>query len=272
MILKAMNFIEQFYLILNNHEVKSRVSFLLDRGKKDTRFIDYFGVNYDDEKITSVKLYFSFFDEIPYDALDYIGIDKSVLSLIEQCWSPVEKYEYFHQGLTLALKCYVKDEDIQINPYFHFRSEKLPFISPKHIQLTSVDKQNPFGICVEQHSGKVELKNYYYLSDKKSIASIWPIFSENNSFLDKISLIEYTEGEKTNKINTIFSNSGVTMKYLLGQLKINEFNLFLYEKHQLYFFAPGLRQNSEIKALYFLPKKALYDLCKINTIKKLLNS
>lgn len=267
-------FIDEFYLIFKNKEIRNTIDFILNEGEKDSRFINYFGVNYKEKNIVSIKLYFSFFDFLPKKTLSLLNFDTNSLSYIKRFWTPIDTYRFFHQGLTIALKCYLVNGKIEVQPYFHFRSEKLPYTSPKYINLTEKDKQNPFGVCIQKHKNETETKHYYYLTDSLSIKKILKQFSLKNDFLSKLNMVEYTESSLERKINLIFKTSEDTRYYLhrIDNPSINSLNNHFFNTMRLYHFAPGIRHNSDIHAIYYIPKDAHYYLCKIDTIKSLLNS
>lgn len=269
-----MSFIEQFYYIINQPNVKSRMDELLREGEKHKQFINYFGVNFNKETIVSVKLYFSFFETPSATVLDKLNLSENQSSKIDQYWNPPNKYEYFHQGLTIALKCYLSNDNVIINDYIHFRSDKLPFIPPKYVELSEEDKKHYVGVCFEKHDNLDENKNYYYITSNHSKQLLLNDFGLNKKLSNKISFIEYTESNIERKLNLIFTSTEDVKKYFqeLNNANINEMNTYFYNKYKLYFFAPGLRYNSSTKAIYYVPKETFYTQHELRTIQELLKN
>lgn len=271
-----MSFINQFYTILKNPKVIEESNKLFSEGKNDKLFIDYFGVNYNEENIVSVKFYFSFLNIFPSDDLfrDF-NLDENTISIIKSNWKTSDKFEYLHQGFTFGLKCYVKKGKVIINKYIHFRTKEFINGLPKSITLQDSDQNNFPGICIENHPSKIEHKNYFYVTSKEAKTAIFQMFDLNNSGLDlnEIYMFEYTESEIEKKINIILPESASVKKYLEknGNNSILELSSYFFTKHQLYYFAPGIRLDSSTKAIYFLPKQLFYEFTPVNCIKNVIS-
>lgn len=270
-----MSFLKQFHTITQDLNVKNISNRLLEEGKKDSLFIDYFGVNFNETNLVSVKLYFSFLSCFPsHELLEEFVQDDSMIKLIKEKWKTSKSFNFLHQGLTFGLKCYLKENRIEINKYVHFRTKEFPLGFPKEIILQKEELENYPGVCIEQHTSGPELKKYFYLTSLESRKKIFELFnlSQNKLAVEEIEMMEYTESDKENKVNLIIPKSEGVKKFLENENNISILKLseYFYNKHQLYYYGPGLRFNSTTKAIYFLPKELYYSLHRVNTVKNIL--
>jgi hypothetical protein len=264
-----MDFVKQFKDIINNGEVQKRAKFYMDCGANDPRFINYFGVNYNRGNIISVKLYFSFLEQPPELIFDQLKLSSEHRQLIKDYWKPSKSFDYTHQGLTFGLKCYLTDEGVIINDYLHFRTKEFVLGFPEKIDLTAEDKQNFPGVCIEFHEKQNELKNYYYITSEINKQKLINMFAINNVAVEDIFSIEYTESNIESKVNLTFNNSEGMREYFndLNCDGINELNKYFFDNHKLYYFAPGMRLNSNVNALYYISKDAFENLIYLQTLQ-----
>ena len=268
-----MVFLDSFNTIINDATVKKETRRLLDLGKNDTLFSNYFGVNYNASDLVSVKLYFCYLKELPPDEVlrEFIS-DQDFMQLLKANWKPSHTLKHHHDGITLSLKCYLKNGEVRINKYAYFRTEKFLFGMPEKIQLAGADLNNEPGFCIEQHENSKELKKYYYISSAENKASLIKMFNCDQVIrMDDISLIEYTESSEETKINIALNTPGAVQNYLISDNNQNIIDLsrFFYTNHQLLYFSPGLRLNSSTRALYYLPEYRYRELRSVNTIDSL---
>lgn len=249
--------------------MKQEVERLLNFGKDDFLFSSYFGVNYDDDNLVSVKLYFSFLKELPHDDVlnEYIK-DHNFIKLLKEHWTSSNKITHHHQGLTLSLKCYLEGNNVTINKYSYFRAQNFLLGFPEKINLNDEDKDNMPGFCIEHHQNKSELKKYYYISSSENIKKLIQLFSVDGISINDISFIEYTESKNDTKVNIALNSSNSVKSYLgsSNNLKIIELSEFFYTKFKLYYFSPGIRINNAVKALYYLPEYRYHELRSVNTL------
>jgi hypothetical protein len=266
-----MRFIEQIKEILQNQEVKKWFNLFLEEGRKDAQFSTFFGVNYNGDSVVSLKLYFSFFEFIPEKILEKMQFDENTNRIIYSCWSPIKKMEYSHQGLVFAVKCYTKDNEININPYLGFRSPLLSYLKPHLIQMTDLDQLNVPGICFEKNKIFTACKNYFYLSDIKTKRAVFAQFNIDVDLAEKVAQIEYTEGDQLQKMNITFSDAVTTRNFIFGKPheELDTLCRYFFETKQWYHYAPGVRKDSDTRAVYFIPKKAHYEFYKINLVAEL---
>lgn len=254
-----MKFIHQFNAIVNSKEVRSSVDCLLKEGVNSPIFLNYFGVNYSKNNLVSVKLYFSFFEKPSDIFLNEFGISEKYKELIFNNWIPSKTYDFMHQGLTFGLKCYLKNDEIIINKYLHFRTPNIVLGMPNEIKLFDEDKFYP-GICMEFHENRVEEKKYFYINSTQNINKLLQEFSFHKQVAaNELHQIEFTESNEEKKVNLIFKNTESISKLLKEDDNwfINELNRYFFEKYKLYYYGYGKRLDKDVNALYFVPKEVL---------------
>lgn len=265
-------FIHDFNRFVNNPEVIKQVIQQLEYGLHDPLFTNYFGINYDNENIKSVKLYFSYFNNNAIAVFDKF-IDNSYISaIIKKYWYPTDLFEYVHRGLTLGLKCYVKNNAIDIRKYVHLRMHNI------HLQLNYFDMQHEdnnlpkYGLCFEETDSGYQEKKYAYFHTQGNIKKILHAFNLDDIYKKMaIKAIEYTESSYEQKINIANSSSDDLYSYLCEEknTKILNFSKYIFNKYFLYFYSPGQRKGSNIKAIYFVPKEVYYVLTPFKTLNKI---
>lgn len=265
--------IDSFFKILHHPDVKKEMDFLMDYGKSKPFYTNYFGVNYNENELTSVKLYFSFFEFPDPAILNRYNFNEDFIVAMKRFWKPQPKNSMLHQGITLSLKCYLSDGNVKINSYVHYRSQDFHLGLPKNITLSEEDKNNYPGFCLETHDWGDEVKKYFYVTDAHNIGILLQKFDLQNLISpDELYQIEYTESDIESKINLITKNSESVKKCLDKDdiQNILDFSQYLYRNHQLYYYAPGYRLGKRTRAIYFLPKALFYQLTNINTIDLIL--
>lgn len=265
-----MKFISQFKSVINNEQVREKILFFLEHGKKDPLFINYFGVNYDTHNILTVKLYFSYFNFPEPSFFAALNIPSEYEKLIREKWKTSKQYNFLHQGLTFSLKCHFANNEIIINNYFHFRSEYFKQ-KPKLSNLVE-EKNNINGISVEFGKDILDERYYYYLTSEANKATLFKKFELYDN-MSKINLIEYTESKDEQKVNVLYKNSNDVFQILLNSKneEIITLSSYLFNKFNLYFFAPGARKKSDKKAIYFVSKESYYGLSQESSINKILS-
>ncbi len=255
-----IDFTAQFYAILQHPEVVRSVQQLRAELRMDEGASTYFGVNYTDQAITSVKLYFVFQQQFPPESLLEKRADPLMRKLIAAHWKPASAAEYVHRGLTFGLKCYpAADGEIRISDYVYFRTDEYAWGEPEQLTLTPSDRALPCGLCAEQGSQEWHYKRYYYLYDPATKAQVLEEFGLSDkiprSLLD---FVEYTESATERKINLNIIESHAVLNLLRQEDNPHILALsgHLYAQHQLYVCAPGYRLHSPVRALYYMPGAA----------------
>lgn len=249
--------------------MKLEAELLLNLGKQDSLFSSYFGVNYDDDNLVSVKLYFSFLRELPSDdILNEFIKDQNFIKLLKVHWTSSSIITQHHQGITLSLKCYLDGNTVRINKYGYFRTPKFLLGFPDRVKLCDEDKRNAPGFCIEHYGDIAKIKRYYYIASTDNKKYLMNLFKVEEVNLNDVSFIEYTESETDTKINIALNSSSAVKKYLTlsNNIKTMELSEFFYTKFKLYYFSPGIRLNSSVKALYYLPENRYHELRSVNTL------
>lgn len=271
---KENNFIDVFKMVMSNEDVKKRVTEILDCSTDKKSFINYFGINYAANNLLSVKLYFSYL-EMPSDAIfKLFGVNIEHQEIIKKYWKPVTNYSFVHEGLTFALKCYLKNEKVMINNYFGFRSASPLLGLPKFISLEQEDLFYP-GYCVEYDDlTSFAEKKYFFIRSLENKNILIDKFNLSSILSEKdLVEIEYAEHDTESKINLGVKSTDVIKKLfeLDNNNFINKFNNWLFTEHKLYYYGYGLRLNSDIKAIYYVPKQALGQFIPFQTIESFLS-
>ncbi|MBI2968067.1 MAG: hypothetical protein HYY40_09665 [Bacteroidetes bacterium] len=268
-----MKFADQFDTIFYSSKVNENVRLILNEGSAHDLFINYFGVNYNETDIVSVKLYFSFFERPSENILSEFGINEKHRGLIFTNWMPSKRYDFIHQGLTLGLKCYLKNNEIIINKYIHFRTTEFALGFPDEIKLLKEDRNCP-GICLEFHEEVTEVKKYYYITSAENKSKIIKNFGiEAIVKHNDISMIEYTESELGRKINLAVNRADTVKTILMKENNkyILDLSSYFFRRYNLYFFAPGYRISSNTKSIYYVPKMVYYENYPLQTINLLMH-
>lgn len=264
-----MTFINQFNDIIKSPYVNNSAKLLLEEGNKNNLFVNYFGVNYNEKNIVSVKLYFSFFNNPSEKIINEFLIPGEYHKLIAENWKPALTYTYLHQGLTFGLKCYLKDNKPEVNRYIHFRTKHPLFGLPNDIKLSTDEDTNLPGICIEFHKNGIEKKKYFYIHSIENKTKLIKDFGLSGLIRPHdINSIEFSESTIEKKINLGVSKSEDAAKIIEseGNQYISELSAYFYKVYRLYYFAPGFRLNSNTRAIYYVPKDAYYKLMPVQTL------
>jgi hypothetical protein len=252
-----LEYLDIIRTILKDKMVNDNIRLLIEATKEDSLATNYFGINYTKDDFKSFKIYYSIASFFPMGLLKGFGLSDENIELIKRYWKPTDSLSYFHQGITLGLKCYIQSGEVVVNKYFHFRTDEL-VQKPKKLSLGAEDSLLP-GICVEFHNNLDELKYYYYINSKENIDLLISSFKiEELINSEDIKCIEYTESEIERKINIVTTSTNSIAK-CINNSNIFELSEYLFKDHKLYYSAPGFRYMSDVRALYFFPKKILYN-------------
>lgn len=264
-------FTTQFNQLIQNKTFQNKLSELLNLIGKNVD-LQYFGVNYTDTEIVSLKLYFSFLQLPKPEILSTFDISNTDKEFILKNWEESKTYDFLHQGLTLGLKCH-KDKNgaMIINNYFHFRSKTNSQQPSKFLTVTHFEPENFPGYCIEKHDDGDEQKDYFYYKQADNIKTILNDF-DVSTHDTKVSLVEYTESSRERKINMIFPTIDDSFNYLktFGKKEILALSTYFFANHNLYVYGHGVRLNSPVKAIYFVSNKTL-NKQKDNTLSNFLN-
>lgn len=171
---------------------------------KKTPYLNYFGFNYDSEKITGVKIYVAFFHRLKLEEIALLLPDPSDLLRYYDDWEESDKITRDHSGCTFALKI---SPDLSITNYFHLRIKPRAFATPyfglpDHLRLRWMELQQYAGISYEYKNGKSLKRLYFYLTEwttmKEAIKRCNDEFFVTSESVP--SFVEYTETENWCKL------------------------------------------------------------------------
>lgn len=217
-------------------------------------YFNYFGVNFDERGVVSVKFYFHVFR--------YIEPNEAALFL--PTLDDFEKYYHLYQeskgqtldssGCAFELK-FLRDGDEPVKG-FHFRllpnAESYKLIGlPKRIPLTDFQNWLRPGINYEYRGKEVLRKTYYYFTQEEHKAYFAKRFGLE--FLIKAALIEYSESQGFCKINTWYGTdlSMAKVGNILSEDQILEVDR-LCNKYGFNVKAYGYYEGLSVKAVYFM--------------------
>ena len=209
--------------------------------------LNYFGINFDEKGIYSVKFYFHVFPILQKEDVE-LFLPKS-----NDYFKYIHLYDgYNNQGCAFEVKFLRDNNKPTIGFHYRLKAAGVSFQlvgKPKYIDMT--DPQYGPGINFEYNGENTVVKRYYYFkskSDKEYFAERF-----NMPMLINTSLIEFSETEVMSKINIWF---GTDKSHLIKKL-----NLFteleiqyidqISKQYGLNFQACGCYENTNMKAAYF---------------------
>jgi hypothetical protein len=220
---------------------------------KDFPSTNYFGVNFSENKLSNLKLYYTFFHTIDMSLAKQFLPSTEEFEKYYPFWEENSEITIQHSGCAFTLKA---NANLEFSKGFHLRfklNEKTTphFTLPKFIELSPVDLQNYQGISFEYSPSGIKKKNYYYISDEKTKLRLSEI--GKNTSIQNATLIEYTESENDQKI-ILWDNeiSGHPKKTKLNfPEKHLEFNALMKNTFNLQNYFDGAYLNRNETASYF---------------------
>jgi hypothetical protein len=218
----------------------------------DYPYQDYIGVNFNKEKISGLKFYFSFYQALTSEISSVFLDEQLEFEKYKHLWQPQKYRDLNNTGFSFTLKT---DENFNVTKGFHFRFpyNKEIFPATKSFRLDPSDLLNA-GINFEYKNGQNLAKYYYYFHKVYNKHRFAVRFDE--SFLCGADLIEYTESEKFNKIIAWnFSEDPVFEHFSLRQEDIpvlKNINDLLSANYGYYHRAwKGMYEGKEILSRYY---------------------
>ena len=227
---------------------------------KQNPYLNYFGFNYDSEKITTVKCYVAFFHRLkPADIVKLIP-DPSDLHQYYGDWEESDAITRDHSGCTFALKV---STDLSITNYFHLRLKPRSFATPyfgipEHLRLSWNELLQYSGVSCEYKNGKSFKRYYFYLTDRISMKNAIER-CQDRFFIEEDSVpsfIEYTETEQWCKlIHGIDDPSQLQAywKYYSLNPMLSDIMEFA-ATHRLMCVCPGKYEGSDVRSVYLVEK------------------
>ncbi len=226
--------------------------------KPHTRNYSYWGVNFKNEEVFSLKFYAHLFDEMTREELmDFIPTTEDFEEYVQLKQSGSE-LNVNNVGIALELKLEIGSSEIRNGFFYMLKNipEATKVIGfPDRLPAYLKDKCKSVAVNFEYEGSQKLFKKYYYFKpdDCKGV------FEEkfNTKLAEETSLIEYSESETFSKIN-IFS-PGV----MDGNKKGNNFTsqeveiiTFFNNKYGFINLEYGMYDNHEKKSIYFFSPSA----------------
>lgn len=226
-----------------------------------TRGMKYFGLNYLNEEIISVKFYAHVFKHLSKeDVSNFLPCVEDYLNylpfLLKDIDSSGMKNKSLQLGIALELK-FKKGHDIPTKGFFfNLQNNKtsinligFPIDLPPNFQ----DNVFALGINFEYDEAKTLVKKYYYFKEQIHLEYFAERFKNPDILHAKF--VEYAISETTTKINVIMNDlssfKGLSPSFFSpNQQKINSFLKKKYKCDNSIVF--GMYENLPIKASYFL--------------------
>lgn len=217
----------------------------------DFPYLTYFGINFDCERIVSVKFYFHFFQELTDEEVSLFLPTTQDFNFYKSHFeiSKLKSEEY--TGCAMEVKF---QGSLQPVFGFHFRlkpiNESFELIGyPKNLPHELIDLTQRPGINFEYSEKQILMKKYFYFNNDDSKKYFAERF--NYKFLKSAKLLEYSESEFFSKLNVWFGKDYQGTEHLLysdaQQSLINQ----LCQKYKVQNNAFGYYENSDVKAAYF---------------------
>lgn len=245
--------LEKLLTYFNHPKVKETYKNYKSLQVNDYPELNYFGINFDEKGICSVKFYFAFFRRLQKHEVELFLPHTKDFDAYYHLWQESKQRSFEHTGCTFEVK--FKGDDFPVTG-FHFRihptEESYNLIGyPQQLPFNIKDVSTRPGINYEYEKNGVLRKKYYYFENENHKKVIAERFKK--PFAEKASLIEYTETEKFSKVNLWrFDYSPENRKRPNYFTKENN-NLIdeLEKKYGLINVSDGFYENDTIKATYF---------------------
>jgi len=223
----------------------------------DRPYLNYFGINFDKKGIASFKFYFAFFRKLELKEIEQFLPTTDDFLKYYHLWEETHHKSLEHSGCTFEVKF---KPDMTPIYGFHFRlpptKEAYDLIGyPKLLPYNVFDLNTRPGINYEYSLNTVLRKQYYYLNSPEHKAYFAERF--HNTYINKITLIEYTESDLFSKINAWrldhtpenLNRPNVHSEYA------NQLFAFLKKEYNLVNISDGYYENNDTRASYFFNVK-----------------
>lgn len=245
--------LDVFLSAVNIPEIKERYALFNSLKKEDYPDMNYIGINFKGDDITSIKIYFSFFHKIDEkDVLKFIPISEDYNKYIH-LWQESKTRSLEHSGCAFTVK--IKPGK-PITYGFHYRlkpsKETYDLIGRPSLIPFNVDELDTRpGINFEYCNNETLVKRYYYFHTTEHLEYFAKRY--NNSFVKDLQLLEYTESE--------FFSKAIFWLMEYSEQNFNRPNLFsekankvikgLNQRYGLINIIDGYYENDNTIATYF---------------------
>jgi|GEM_PF-6110077 len=254
---------------------------LLHDQPKGLPYFSYFGLNFKEEEVVSIKVYFHWFSRLNRDELEkFLPFSDHILAYYPY-YAQSNECDPSHTGCAFEVK-FKANQDEVVGFYLRLKASDETFEMlgrpeslPDWIHL----KMNP-AINFEYSSKEVLLKKYYYFDEPETNRYFAKRFEL--PFVNRAHLVEFAESDSFCKINTMFGNDMFDVANEVNRFgkKENELIQKLNEKFGLVNSVYGFYEGQDMKAVYFFdkdselnpahPRSEVYSAFHVDTMSKVL--
>lgn len=242
--------------------------------KHNENYFSYWGLNFNDGNVVSVKFYAHFLGEMSANEVsEFIPSTKDFEKYI-QFKSKGTQVSMNNSGIALELKFDLIPGKTRTGFFFHIDNThfQLPFTDklPEYLEKKCVAK----GVNYEYDDNSKLFKRYYYFN----FNDVKDFFEEKlqTSLLNEANILEFSESDNISKVN-IYGSGIVDIPSKVFDFSDNERSIVQYfnEKFDFVNMGYGLYLNSGIKSVYFFDSEAKINTennsSSVKTLRKLLN-
>lgn len=237
---KVTDFVKSYNQLISTHNSK--------------QYFTYIGVNFNEEKVHSVKFYAHFFEQLSNEeVLKFIPTLKDYSKFIH-LKKDTNIIDFKEAGIALELKFNVQDKSQGVGFFFHLDPSKcsdniLPF--PKELSSEFKQQYDASGVNYEYYDGKTKFKAYYYFSEQHHrtyLKNLFPKLQTDNS-----PFLEYAFTENTSKLNAYFLDEDfMKTKGSIFSNKEKAIIQAINKKYGLVNHGFGMYSNKPMKSIYFI--------------------
>lgn len=215
--------------------------------------MNYFGINFSNGKVSSVKFYFAFFHRLDIaDIAKFLPVTSDFLKYYS-LWDESATRNIEHTGCTFELKIKPGKEPTY---GFHFRlkpiEESYNVIGyPKLVPFNMLEVNTRPGINFEYCGNETVIKKYYYFNSPQHKEYFANRF--NLPHVKNIHLLEYTESAHFSKANFWrfdYTDENRNRPTMFHETDLEIINLFR-KKYNLINVSEGYYENEDTVATYF---------------------
>ncbi len=243
----------------------------LIKNKKSETFFNYWGINFTDDGVNSLKFYLHIFDELDKnDIVNFIPSTKEFEEFISLKKSNSFK-DKMNVGIALTIKFKMNTNKPTFGFYFLLNDikasiDKIGFAKnlPQHFKEDCI----AIGINFEYDNDKTTFKKYYYFDKREIMDFFEKKFNLKNHGGDYI--IEYSESNDFEKLN-LYRLSNEIDEENLYQFSSKEKRIIQYLKEKFNVRTPeyGSYLNENIKSIYFFNPKT--NELNVDSLKSILH-
>ncbi len=241
----------QFLELLRHPAIASFIERAQSVDPGDNPFHDFFALNYTDQGIVSLKIYFSFYRFLERkEILSMLPDDEKFLKLYS-LWEPTKKRSINHSGCSFAVKIKGPGDPTY---QFHYRVPHGSYIQPpRNFSLAAGDLQFQPGVSSEYTGNSCLDKRYYYMKESPGVLEWNRLRGEAH----RGQLFEYTETDNWSKIIHWFHNYELHQECVsnLSNMAMRNFLQGLSDEFGVSPVYPGIYEDRSQRSIYLFKLK-----------------